>query len=835
MRSTRIGLFAIAIATQLAACGGDDDFGPQPLEEDPAVATGCEPGPLTSGQVRAKRIACDDELPAGRLVSGRIGDVLLQNAKVHLVIRGFGEGYYLMGTKAGGIVDAARAGGEDLVKEILPIFSLNGGAFDEIVITEAGDDGPATVVARGPVLGVPFIDAAIVTEPVEAIAEQHYILEADADEVLIRTFLFPTGDGEGSNVEVGDTFFYGGRVTSWLPGRGEATGASNAELIASSGTTSSYGIVYSPEQLTAVQFADIANVKIGLGPTRTLGNPAPVERWLVVGDGSVSSVTDRGWTLRGAETGVLRGTTAPGVEVMVSEGEDRPMTVARADESGDYRLLLPPGTYTAWTESSGRAVGAAETVTVTAGSESAVDLSAGASGTLSMHIDDAEGTPLPARISITAPDFERRLEYTGADGLLELPLPPGEAYTIDVSRGMEYDAYTASPVTIADGESTTLDVTLTRVVDTAGWIAMDPHIHSEMSTDSQIPLDERLRAIVGEGVEVAISTDHDFVTDYSGVIEELGLESWVAAQCGAEVSSLIWGHANSWPLAPDYDKPAGNSIPWYGLSPGEVFALMRARGEDVVVQVNHPRLSDSGLLEIIDFNPITLAAERDPTELGLPEGTDLEDYDFDALEVANGFGAEDFAEGLVDWLALVAAGHPAAITGSSDSHGKSTYIGKSRTYVYVGPGNDDPAQVDLDELNAALKARKAVVAQGAFVTAALVDPSTSNPAAPGEMVDLSGETQANLHIRVQAPPWMPLARIVVYGGTVVATTINLDAGETAALRFDDAITLPLESSDGFFVVLVEPAGAGAPVLGTPDGSITNPLLYDRDGDGMWTP
>ena len=73
------------------------------------------------------------------------------------------------------------------------------------------------------------------------------------------------------------------------------------------------------------------------------------------------------------------------------------------------------------------------------------------------------------------------------------------------------------------------------------------------------------------------------------------------------------------------------------------------------------------------------------------------------------------------------------------------------------------------------------------------------------------------------------------GGTAVAQTIGLDSAETATLRYDDTITLPIESADGFFVIHVIPDGDGSPVLGRPDGSVTNPLLYDRDGDGAWTP
>src|SRR5687768_6052982 len=173
----------VVVVCALAGCGGDD-FAPGELVADPAVDDGCTPAPVAAGAVRAKPVACEGELPDGRLVSGRVGDLMLENARMKVVIRGFGEGYYLMGTAAGGIVDAAAAGGEDLTKEILPMFNLNGGGFTEFVITEAGDDGPAEIVVRGTIEPVPFVQAAIATTPVLAIAEQHYILSPDSDALL---------------------------------------------------------------------------------------------------------------------------------------------------------------------------------------------------------------------------------------------------------------------------------------------------------------------------------------------------------------------------------------------------------------------------------------------------------------------------------------------------------------------------------------------------------------------------------------------------------------------------------------------------------------------------
>lgn len=812
-------------------CGGDDDpaVGPQPLEPDPAVVTGCTAAPPGPGESRAKWVDCADELPAGRLVTGRNGDVVLANGRVTVVIRGHGEGYYLMGTAPGGVVDAARHGADDQIKEILPILALQGVGAGEIVITEAGDDGPATVVVRGPVEPVPFIAAAVTTTPVEAVVEQHYVLEPDSDALLIRTYLH----GDGVSLDVGDALFYGGVITSWVPGTGVLEGSANVPLVASSGAGgTSYGLVYPPEATPAIRFADIANVKLAFGPSRTTGGP-PVERWLLIGDGSSASVTEQAWALRGQELGTVTGTTEPGLEVAVTDAGGDPITTGRAGTDGAYRLALPPGDYTLTAGSEGHAPGTPAQVTVTAGGQHTADLAAGGSGTVALAVTDGDASPVPARVVIRQGET-RRIEYAGPDGTLTLALAPGD-YRLDVSRGMEYDAFTVDPLTITDGQVTGVDATLNRVLDTDGWIAVDPHIHSEMSTDSQVPLDVRLLSIAAEGVEVPISTDHDFVSDYDPVVDELGLSAWVAPQVGIETSSLVWGHVNSWPLVPDYDRPGGDAVPWFDRSPGDVYDLMRARGDHVVIQLNHPRHPTSGAFETLRFNAETLMAERDPTALGLPADTELSDFDFDALEVANDFDADQFADSFHDWLALVAGGHPAVATGSSDSHGRSAYIGNSRTYVYVGPGADDPASIDGDAVNEALVAGKAVVAQGAFVTAAIVDPTTGQPAAPGALVDLSGQTEAEVAIRVQAPPWMPLARIAVYAGREIATTIGLDSGDTQVVRHDGTITIPIDDGDGFFVILVEAAGPGAPVLGQPAGSFTNALRYDADGDQMWMP
>src|SRR5687767_7301255 len=179
----------IAWVFALAACGDDGPSGPQKLVADPAVEVGCSPG---VSRARAKVVACAGELVGGRLAAGRIGDFVLENERVRVIVRGAGEGFYLHGSSGGGIVDAASVGGEDLVKEILPLVDLAAGAFEEFVIVEAGDDGPAELVVRGPATSLDLVRAALSREAPQIIVEHHYRLASGAMEVELETRVFPS-------------------------------------------------------------------------------------------------------------------------------------------------------------------------------------------------------------------------------------------------------------------------------------------------------------------------------------------------------------------------------------------------------------------------------------------------------------------------------------------------------------------------------------------------------------------------------------------------------------------------------------------------------------------
>jgi len=803
--------YVLAVAVIVVGCGDDKPSGLQPLVADPAVELGCVPGPV-GPRTRAKVVACAEELIGGRLAAGRIGDFVLENDRLRVIIRGPGEGFYLHGSSGGGIVDAASSGGEDLVKELLPAVDLAGGAFDELVIVEAGDDGPAELVVRGPATGLDIVQAALSREPPRIIIEHHYRLATGASELELETRVVPQPGTETTPHELYDALFFGGRAPAFLP-----AGSVGAGIIATSGTTTSYGLVHPAG--TQAQLIDLAGIRLALGPDV---DAAGVKRWLVVGDGSVSSVTERAWALREIELGVVSGTTAPGVEIVVLAG-GAPVTIARADASGAFRAAIPPGDYMLRAEAIGRVPGPEVAITSTAGGEASTTIPAGSTGTLTISVRDGVAMPIPARVVLVPQGGgDDRIEWIGATGDATFALPPG-MWRVSVTRGLEYEAFVANNVSIIDGQTTPIAASLAHVVDTAGWISLDTHLHSELSTDSTFPIDDRLRAVAAEGVEVPVSSDHDVIVDYAPIIAELGLGSWLGSLVGSETSSLIWGHINSWPLVLDPTRTGGGGVRWHTRAPGEVFDALRAGGASIV-QVNHPRAGTTSLFDAIDLDPATLTGRRDPADLGLPATADLSDLSFDAVEVAN--GAAEFEEVFDDWLGLVAAGHPAAATGSSDSHGPSAFAGEARTYVFVGLGNDNPATADPLAIVEAIRARRVVIGTGAFVTAGIV--TAAGTSLPGDTVDITGLAQVTLRIRVQAASWQPLAVVRIFEGTREVRAITLDSNDIAPVRFDADVSVPAPTASTSWVVRVDPAGPGEPVLGTPLPAFTNPVFGHVD-------
>ena len=407
--------------------------------------------------------------------------------------------------------------------------------------------------------------------------------------------------------------------------------------------------------------------------------------------------------------------------------------------------------------------------------------------------------PVPARIQVLDAGGERRISFgsnlraSGAerafcpvDGVAEFVLPRGEPFEIWATRGIEYDA--AHARVIPDSAETKLDLSVRRVVDTAGWISGDFHLHAAPSPDSAIPLQDRVASVIAEGVEFGVATDHNRITDYAPAVAALGVEAWLLTAIGDEITTHDppLGHFNAFPLEKGLPP-----VPVVQKTATEIFTAAREQYGALVVQLNHPRGGARDYLNHFAFDRRRGAG----TEPGY-------DDTFDALEVFNGHRPAD-AQGRVlhDWYALLGAGHRVTATGNSDSHTiLREEAGLPRNYIAVA--EDHPEKTTVAEICEAVRAGRVTVSSGPFLEV------TANGKGVGETAT-APDGRVQVAIRVQAAPWVAVEQVqVVLNGDVVRR-LPVDPSEEV-VRFEETVDLEVDE-DGFLIVLARGGGYAAPI------------------------
>lgn len=421
------------------------------------------------------------------------------------------------------------------------------------------------------------------------------------------------------------------------------------------------------------------------------------ERYLAVGDGDIASVTETMYGLRGTETGTVSGHVlwestlepAPNARVFVFADPDPKRRWASLDElvqhnrsargdvgllnaidadlgldaveDGDFRGVLPPGDYVLVARNAGgTATSAPIQVRLAAGERITVSPVLPAPATVQYRVTDGAGQLIPAKIAFASLDGRgRRLTGDGlrrvylGDGRLgngvravevtatgegEVEIEPGR-YRITVSRGIEYGLYEERDVTLEPGRAFRLDATLVREIDTSGWMSADMHLHSRPSFDSGMPLPRRVTTAAAEGVELAVSTDHDVQTDYGPTARALGLSPHIATAVGAEITTLEQGHFIGFPLRYDeLDVPGHGAHDWTCEDGGKILDALRASGDGTVAPltiVAHPRDGFFGYIDQLGVDTYTM--NRTPTFL--EENNPVfrtASCAFDAMEIING-------------------------------------------------------------------------------------------------------------------------------------------------------------------------------------------------------
>ncbi|MDI7269759.1 MAG: CehA/McbA family metallohydrolase, partial [Myxococcota bacterium] len=493
----------------------------------------------------------------------------------------------------------------------------------------------------------------------------------------------------------------------------------------------------------------------------------------------------------------------------------------------------PPGRYDIGAAAAGRAGPGRLRVTVPAAGP--IEMSLGAPGRLDLDVGvavtGAKAARAPVRVVLRGaagtpdPDFGGPYSAAGArnsfvspDGRAARPLAPG-LYDVLVTRGPEYDLI-LERVNVPEGGVATVRGTLARRIDTAGYVAIDPHVHTSASADSGVAPRDRALACAAEGLAAVVVTDHDAAVGLGDAIEALGLRPWLAAVVGTEVttdpSAGPVGRVAVYPVEPE---PAGAEapplLPWRGLSFAEVPARARAVS-GAVVQVNHPR-GGGGVFDLLGLDPSTLrAAGSFPVE-------------FDALEVANGRAFDSTGAAVADWAALVSCGLRVTPTGGSDSHAVAgETCGYPRTYVAAGP--TDPRALGPHLPASAIRSGRVVVSTGPFVVLSV------NGRGPGETVTTAGRGVL-VQIRVEAAPWVDVrrARVMVNGVERLAFSPTAQAPEPVRIGAQEPLALAGDAvvwAEVFGDQPLEPLDPASPIR---PWALTGPIRIDLDRDGAVRP
>lgn len=897
----------------------------------------------------AHKIAARSELIGGPGALGEVGDYLLANDQIRLVIQG--EGYSRgFGVYGGSLIDAdlqrpAQAGsdqggnGFDAFSEMFPAFFLKAMAPSKGgITTKSYPDGSASVIVSG--TGAEFLFMltrinGVVVGPSEGLVfaneyrlppgKRYVEITTSVTNISGQTVKFP-GDGVDALtggvkffLPVGDVLLFGAANKVFAPIAGfdlrftlqdlyktppplPALPGLVTPFLATTNEHVSYGFasgVTDPE-VSFVKKAGYPDARpddllipfIFSGFTGSFYAAAPefledrqrfeFKKYFIVGTGDVASIRDVIHEIRGAKTGKLAAKVRSGVTK-----EPIAASVVSYDAAGkvysehrpiDGRFMgsYEPGKYSYRVVAEGRFTTAPVAFEIKEGETTALEIEVEEPGLVNVRIRDELGRAMPGKCTLVShyvpaasgldpmsflydlkvgehrrpldliPDvlgdektreYLEQVIYVGVEPRTE-PVRPGH-YRAVCSRGLEYDLVERE-VDVVAGRLTELDVGLKQSVVTAGWVSGDYHLHARHSVDSYMAYPDRITTVAAEGVDLAVATDHNYVTDYTPTIAAEGLSQFIQGMVGLELTTLEIGHFNGFPLKYNPGPITKGAFAWSGRAPEALFTDLRALGaygpERMVVQVNHPRDAILGYFNAYNYNPDNGLPEDASNVLLAPDGPefgkDKFSLSFDAIEIYNGKrfdliksyrvpevlpppplpmvvppageilrdsnGKIAFPGGLDDWFGLLDQNKRITASANSDSHDTDDEAGYPRTYTPVS--DDRPGSIPELDIVSAMRSQKAMLTNGPLVFFSV------GGKAMGEVADGKAGT-VKVKIQIRAASWVDVSRVsILLNGTSVKD-FDGDRSSLAELEADVPIT-----RDSWIVVEARGAKSMWPVV-----------------------
>ncbi|HSO38208.1 MAG TPA: CehA/McbA family metallohydrolase [Labilithrix sp.] len=832
------GVSAFACSSDPSPGADGPDAGPDPVCEGNLTAFrfpgggdgSSDPfGAKAAGQARAGRIkdAAQIVQPDNARNKVRVGDFVLANEKVAVYIEAEGEsdGY----NPLGGDVLALELIGPDgkptgvsQFNETLIMLSRQTVKPEKVTVLADGADGKAAIVrVSGQLANVPFLDTfkPLLPDEYDFPAAIDYVLEPGASKVLVRLQLVNT---RTDAVDFANKQYFGffqanrSQVFTESQGFGEPKGETPWVAFDSTKSAFLYRALGSPLRaeigISGFQLYSLKGLALDACATKTVDYAE-----MMVGGPGIDGLLEVKRAALGEPAwrevkGVLKepdGVVLPGALVHATAADGRYLSRTVTDAAGAYVLHLPAAdvqltpTLKGWPIPAATAVSAASTT---------ADLALPKRATLEVNVKDATSSePLPARVQIipttaiaAAPaafgvrdaDPNGRLWMDFAvTGRALLPVPPGQ-HRVIVTRGYEYELYDA-PASATLGTTTTIDVPLARSVESPGVMCADFHIHSHFSADSDDEPEFKVRGAVADGLELPISSEHEWILDFQPIIQRLGLTKWAYGFPSEELTTFAWGHFGVIPINPRSEAVNNGAAPWIGKKPGGFFKDVNALPEKPVLVINHP--ASGGFLGYFS------AASYDrATGKGDPE---LWSDDFAALEV---FNETDFeanrAASVADWFSLLNFGKTIWTTGSSDSHHQRTSpVGYPRTCLRFG--HDDPTKLSAETVRDVLRSGAAVISGGLTMT-------VEGPGGIGP----GGTAAAGAYkITVACPSWLTASslEVIVDGLTTETRPLTALAGPGPGKRYEVTVNVSAAQSKPRHWVVFHAKGAGT----GPDGDL----------------
>jgi len=769
----------------------------------------------------------------------RVGDYVLANDKIVAYIEDKGEsdGYDPLGGEILAIEPVADDGGPRGISqygETLVAFSRQVVAPDSVTVLNDGSDGKAAIVrVSGAMKNVPFLDTfkPLLPEEYGFPAALDYVLEPGAEKLVLRLSMKSLRGEE--TVFKGKQMiglFHSARSQTFTEAEGFGPAKGSNAFVGLDAGTSSFALRMVGTTIEAGLAVSGFQYMTASGLTVPACGEKVVDYMEVIpAAGGIDALreairrADRAPAWKETRGKLTDSAGAPIAGATVhAMGGDKYLTRATTGADGSFALHLPPGASTLYGVAQGYEV--SQPVTASDG-QSDVSIKLPQGGALKIVAREAvTNAALPVRVQVipqkgvAAPPASFGVE-TEANGRLwqsyavtgdvTLPVPAGQ-HRVIVTRGYEYELYDQT-FTVEAGKTVDVAATLAHSVDSGGVMCADFHIHSNYSADSaDVPL-EKVKSAIADGLDLPVSSEHEYIIDFQPIIKSLGLTKWAYGFPSEELTTFTFGHFGVVPVYPKTDKPNRGAVPWIGRKASEIFKSVNDLPEKPVLIVNHP--SGGG------FQAYFSATGFDDAT-GAGKGDNWSD-DFGAIEVFNDSSFDDNRDkSVADWFAMLAHGKNVWAVGNSDSHHiRTSPVGYPRTCIRFG--HDDPEKLSAEIVRDALRAGQATISGGLYMT--VEGPGGAGPgatAAPGKY-----------KVVVQAPAWLSAKNVemVVDGVSVetkdVGASVGAGPGKRWELVFDVAAQ---KSAPRHFVVFHARSDADLAPLhpGRKAFAASNPIFFN---------